>query len=410
MQSSGQTAWAKHFKDKGNFETVAKTAGPLYDAQNPAKQIGKIEQGQKIVYIQTDEYQQKTPVMLESGDIGLFRFDSIQKPLSKSVSGIKLKPQDFPSLKEKEYSVKQLAELLMDDIEERKDLDPKLKQYLIQLTGYYANFQGYSEQSIKKAYHQDMPGMNEIKKDYGEILGQLQCISHGLLKKVNLPVSKSQKILIPWRGNEPLVDYYIIDPKLGKLSVSQKSGSTTNTLKPQDVLMLLESKKLDKKWKSTAEYKLMEAISTETVITGTFQAIHSIEPKLITKKAVEDSRKYSMKNMSSTDYNVSLYQQIISKVPQLKQIKGIPTFGEVFYYSEKYLVGLQKQKLNIGKIFQDATSGMVVYIKYEIKPSQPWGQFDVLQSDLMDPKKIDKIQLRTKNSTKRASDRIGLQV
>lgn len=409
MQSTGQQAWSKHFKGKGNVKTVAKKEGPLYDPQQPTKQMGRIQQGQEIVFMEVSEYQTKTPVMLEDGTVGLFPFNNVQKPVGKRVSGVKLKPQDFPSMREKEYDAGDLAKLLINDIEERQDLEPDLKQYLIHLTGYHANLSGYTKTSVSQAFDSNIKGLAEIKKDYGEILGALACVKKGILSEVGITVSKKQKVFFPWRGNEPIVDYFIIDPKLGKIPISAKSGTQTNTLKPSDVIELLEKKGLTSKWKNTSEYKLLQLMGQSSIIQGPFLTLREVKPRAITKKATEEQKTWKQKDMTSTNYTAGNFASLISTIPELKAMKKQPTIGEMFFFAEKYIINVVQKDMKMGKIFQDATSGMVVYIRYDVKNSAPHGEYDVMASDLADQKKVDKIKLRSKNSKNRAADRIGIQ-
>ena len=60
------------------------------------------------------------------------------------------------------------------------------------------------------------------------------------------------------------------------------------------------------------------------------------------------------------------------------------------------------------KIFKDATSALVIYVKFKVTPAKPYGQFDIMASDAnsVDSKEI---KWRPKNSKNRAGDKIGLQ-
>jgi hypothetical protein len=82
--------------------------------------------------------------------------------------------------------------------------------------------------------------------------------------------------------------------------------------------------------------------------------------------------------------------------------------GELFYYTEKYVIKTMNTLHPATELFNDATSGMVIYVKFEVSNTNKYGKFEILSSDIQNTKKKE-VVWRSKNATSRASDKIGLQ-
>lgn len=405
MASTGAVAWQKHFKDKGVVDTVMKKDSTIYDKSN--KVIGTIKAGEPIKALVTDSYLEKYPIQYDTTKTGFVTFNNIQKPKGSRVSGIKLKPQDFKCIMNtSSFTAKQLAEDLSSEIEERTDLDPALKTYLIALTKYYGKLDGITKTDVSELYSTTLPGLAETQKDYGEMLGAIACIKHELLKPSGFSLSSNDKLIFPVRGNEPIVDYYI---KSGQkmISISAKSGSTTNTLKANDILSLLKSTGKEQKWKSKQIYKFIELVAEKSTVHLPFYGMNVISPGLLSTKALDEVRtKFKTANFSSKIYNAYLFADLFKLLGY--DVTKPPAMGELFYYTEKYVIKTMNSLYPATELFNDATSGMVIYVKFEITNANKYGKFEVLSSDVQNVKKKE-VVWRSKNATNRAADKIGLQ-
>lgn len=405
MASTGAVAWQKHFKDKGVVDTVMKKDSTVYDKSN--KVIGTIKAGEPIKALVTDSYLEKYPIQYDTNKTGFVTFNNIQKPKGSRVSGIKLKPQDFKCIMNtSSFTAKQLAEDLSSEIEERTDLDPALKTYLIALTKYYGKLDGVTKADVSELYSTTLPGLAETQKDYGEMLGAIACIKHELLKPSGFSLSSNDKLIFPVRGNEPIVDYYI---KSGKktISISAKSGSTTNTLKANDILSLLKSTGKEQKWKSKPIYKFIELVAEKSTVHLPFYGMNVISPGLLSTKALDEVKtKFKTANFSSKVYNAYLFADLFKLLGY--DVTKPPSMGELFYYTEKYVIKTMNSLYPATELFNDATSGMVIYVKFEITNANKYGKFEVLSSDVQNVKKKE-VVWRSKNATNRAADKIGLQ-
>lgn len=403
MASTGKDAWEKHFKGKGEVKTAMKKKSTLYNASG--QPIGTVNQGEEITALPVEEYKDQYPIKT-SLKTGFVTFNNIQKPLGKRVSGIKLKPQDFKFFVKENWSAKELTKALLGEIEERDDLEPQLKNYLVALTAYWGKENGSLEE-IRATYGKFDRGLAEVQKDYGEMLGAIACCLYDVLKSKNITVGADVKINFPLRGNEPLVDYYIQDAKNGKLSISAKSGETTNTLKPKDVLDLIASKQKTSQWNTKGVYKFMKIVIDSSTVMMPFNAINMIEGKtVLSDEALAEASKFKAQNFSRTDYNVELFKDLIKLIGIPASTK--PTMGQLFYNTEKYVVKKANEKYPPGDIFKEATSGSVIYVKFEVSQAFPQGEFKVLAGDSTVIPKKD-VFWRSKNATNRAADKIGLQ-
>lgn len=414
--SKGAAAWAKHFQGKGEIETSVKKDSQLYKKEGGIlKPAGYyIEAGAEILFLNAKEYSQKMPIMLYGeNEVYYVTFDNIQKPLSKRVSGIKLKPQDFKTTSQI-LKAKQLAQNLIDEIDERQDLAPDLKSYLMAITKYWAKIDSTKLSDVTKL---NLPenGLNEIKKDYGEMLGAIACCMHKILEP-HVKLSPNAKIEFPLRGNEPLVDYYIVDGKK-KHSISAKSGTTTNTLKPADIVNLLESKNLYSKYKTKNVGKFTDLINNNTMILFPFMAVNMCAgKKILSDEAIEEAKKFKGTKLDSKDYDIAKFAELIKliKIPgkdvSPKKEKR-PTVGEMFYYTEKYCVDVANSdaSYNPTDMFVEATSGSVIYVKFDITKSAKQGVFDIMISDANKQSTQKNIKWRGKNSKLGATDKVGLQ-
>lgn len=404
MASTGALAWQKHFKGKGILDTVMKKDSSVYDKNG--KVTASITAGTAIKVMVSDTYLEKYPIQYGTNE-GFVTFNNIQKPKSSRVSGIKLKPQDFKCIMStSSFTAKQLAEDLSSEIEDRTDLDPALKTYLIALTKYYGKLDGITKLDVDELYSSTMPGLAETQKDYGEMLGAIACVKYDLLKPSGYNLRVGDQLIFPVRGNEPIVDYYI---KSGAktISISAKSGSTTNTLKANDILSLLKTTGKEQKWKSKPIYKFIQLVGEKTTVELPFYGVNVIHPGLLTQKAFDEIKaKFKTANFSSKTYNAYLFADLL-KLLGYDQTKP-PSIGELFYYTEKYVIKSMNASYPATELFTDATSGMVIYVKFEISNANKHGKFEVLSSDAQTTKKKDVIW-RSKNATNRAADKIGLQ-
>ena len=213
-------------------------------------------------------------------------------------------------------------------------------------------------------------------------------------------------MFFPLRGNEPLIDYFILGRE--KISISAKSGTTTNTLKPADILSLLESKRSSYRSQSL---DLMRVIRDNTTVQFPFMAINMFSKGILSDAAIEEAKKFKVADFSQKNYSYELFEDLIKliQIPGSTQVP--PSVGQIFYYTEKYIINKANtiSAYNPTAAFIEATKGQVIYVRFKITPAKPQGEFSVEISDSMDEKVQKQIKWRSKNATNRAADKLGVQ-
>ena len=410
MASSGADSWRKYFKDKGVVDTVMKNDSTLFDEKGAV--IGAVKANDHIKVLVSETYETRYPIQTADGKLGYVTFNNISKPkTTKATAGIKLKPQDFKTIMTgSSFKYKDLAGNLIDELEDRTDLDPRLVNYTVALTKYWAGIDGVTSVNVSNLYDHQLPGLAELQKDYGEMLGAIACINKNLLKDSGSALTSSASIKFPLIGNEPIVDYYILPGGVKPpISISAKSGDTTNTLKPQHILKLLDDNKKTASWKNTTVYKMMQLVAEKPISQLPFYAINMLFPGTLSAAALREvDLKFKQANFQTTNYDKKLFIAVFEMLGF--NGKTPPKIGELFYAGEAFVCKKLNElyaRDNKG-IFKDATSALVIYVKFKVSMTKPYGHFDIMASDANTVDSKD-IKWRPKNSKNRAADKIGLQ-
>ena len=135
---------------------------------------------------------------------------------------------------------------------------------------------------------------NLIKKYYGEVLGPIWTIQNNAFG--DTPNKTKAKIFHPTAENEPLTDYEVryprqnkpglknrqlqtnksknttakrlVDSMLANNRISAKSGTTTNTVKSQDIISLVVQRKdIHKFWKDSKQWGVLEILADNKKVT-----------------------------------------------------------------------------------------------------------------------------------------------
>lgn len=406
MASSGSAAWYKYFQGKGNIPTTLKKASPIYDVENPNKRIGEMPAGTPILYLASKSYESK-PLVEYRKDLNKIpsvmrvSFDCIAKPGVKASGAVSLKPQSF-KVRDKRYSLSEYKTVVMNAIEEHTSLSGQLKTYLTVLFEYYSNDRFGSAQKVSHVYNQlkDYLPINDISKDFGEVLGPVAIALKGVLKSKGFTIPSSAQVYLPARPNEPLMDYAFYDGNKPYI-ISAKSGTTTNVVKPGDLISLINrDEKKVKKWSKTNQYAILSILADNNILTGPIKAVAYLYPDKFTKKAISKLPLFDVKD----------YKSFIQDNIYLSTKKTPPTINEIMYECEKMIQAETKTgTLNMNGIFADAIDGIVYYVKFELD-SRGIGKWDTASATDIRKPTYGRVFLRTKNGYTRASDRMGIQV
>lgn len=406
MASSGASAWAKYFQGKGDLPTTMKKDSPSYDATDPNKKLGTLAAGTKVTYLAAKAYESKAlvSVPIKNGrEFQIIRvsFDAIAKPGVKASAAVSLKPQAF-GVREKKYRIAEYSKIVADYIEDRKDLSPQLRTYLSAVFDYYATGKT-TKGEVTKIYNSvktDIP-INDINKDFGEVLGPVACYKLQLFKSKGITLTNQLEVYMPERPNEPLMDYGLYDGKK-QYVISAKSGTTTNTVKPGDILDLLKKNPAKvSKWRDTKEWKLLQMLAENSILFGPIKAVAAAYG-IFSEQAAD--------KVTKTEYDTGAFAKFINENDYLKT-KSKPTVNEIMYECEKMIQKDTKDgNLNMNAIFSDAIEEAVLYVKFELD-TLGIGTWKVIASDdVANIQGYGRAYLRTKNGYTRAADRMGVQI
>lgn len=383
MASSGINAWVKYYKDKPDQKTITNKETKAYDEKG--KTLYNIPKGEMVTVLESKEYTSKLKCVDKNGDMIYVPMADLVKPGSKHSGATSLKPQAFNLVTSNPISIDAYLTLLKNSLDERTDLSSEVKSYLLLLTLYWSGDTSISTKlnEVFSANKASLP-INDINKDFGEILGPIAIIKRNILKTKVVggnSITNSTQIYVPARPNEPLLDY-----KIGDYSISAKSGNTTNTVKPSNILDLLEKDKKDKdKHIRTKQYQILKILQDNTALDG--------PPKALEYYLGSDK-----------------YKQWISNNLYLKGKKTY-TQNELMYEAEKELARLSKSSLSFIDIFTDAIKNKIIYVKYGITSSKAAGDFEVITADDMNLKEQGRRPtFRTKNGYTIHSDKLGIQI
>jgi hypothetical protein len=386
MASSGAAAWAKHYQGKGDLATTVKTAGTIFDADGKPLST-QLAQGTPVLVLASKEYNSKPQIRVDIGgrvQTVRFKFDSLTKPGNKASAATSLKPQAFNVVTATPIQFTEYKKRLLDALQERTDLDGPLKGYLAELVHYWSGDQTAKSRASKlyARISADIP-INDINKDFGEVLGPLAVLKHNILAGTGheKEVNATSGIYIPARPNEPLMDY-----KVGSVVISAKSGATTNTVKAQDILDLLHKRPaIERKYKTTDEWQVLNILAANSTKAGPISAARILM-----------GDKYNAWERNNT---------------YLKNKKGKFTDIELMYECEKYLQAESKTgRLNFTKLFADAIKGSVVYVKFALDATGV-GKFEtIVAQDVIKAAAGSRPFLRSKNGYTRAADKLGIQI
>lgn len=377
MASTGQAAWDKYYKGRPDQQTTAKRDTKAYD--DLGKLVSNVSKGEIVTVLESKTYTPKLKCRFKN-NIVYINIDELVKPGSKYSSAVNLKPQAFNLVTSNPISLSEYMRRLKSSLEERNDLSGPLKSYLTLLTDYWDGDLSVRDE-LNTLFNQNKTSLpiNEINKDFGEVLGPIAIIKHRLLS--NLLISNTSQIYVPIRPNEPLLDY-----KIGDYSISAKSGVTTNTVKPSDIIDLLnKDQRLKSKYLNSKQYNILKILQENSALEG--------PPKALRYYLGEDKYKQWLNN--------NLY---------LKTKKSY-TQNELMYEAEKELGNLSKNAISFIDIFTDAIRNKIIYVKYEITSSNGIGAFETIMADDMNLSNQGRRPVfRTKNGYTRAADKLGIQI
>jgi hypothetical protein len=250
------------------------------------------------------------------------------------------------------------------------------------------------------------PDINEIKNYFAEVAAPI------LVKNNNLitGISKTSKVFYSDSDTERLYDFKLLHNNKEILVSNKQLKGGTNTLKPGDVIRLVDSDSdLTKKWKKTKYYNIFKILDDNNVISGPMKAISEEYPNKHPIKKLDYTR-----ILEKMDKNEVMIQPKEIPEPLMRLIKADPiayahyvkngaAAGTMLnFLFEKSLVEESKKDGKYHELFVDVTSGNVQFFKFDISNK------GILQYGISDPKEsTKKAILRSKQGVERRSSSSG---
>lgn len=354
-------------------------------------------------------------------------------------------------------SVRQITNDLNKNVP--KNTDDPITTYLQLLIDMFNSPSKNIEKQIKEHYTKNKQKINaemgSIKTDFGEILGGIAAINQNLLGKFYSRVNFSKGNLeYPIAQNEPLKDYSIFVGDKEYVISAKISGATSNTVKPQDIMKLIDksstiSPQRKRELVSTLEYKVLDILGTENTLKGPVKAIAFIcqnikdNKKKMALKSIVDvvafpklgqaeselskiSTNINTSKKTSNPYKGKIFTGILKskQFAAYSSTRGVgdpPTWADIVLFCEQAIEKMSRTKvLDFGELFLDAITSQVHYVKLSVDSSSGIPKFEAYASVKLDKgKKIsnfdaDSIFMRSKSSMYkdgryRLKDKMGIQ-
>ena len=332
---------------------VAKT-GKTYKVLVPSKE--RKEYSQKIS--QLDDFELKGDNKISFKNNATFEI----KPKDSSES-YNIKPQNVGVKGDYEYSISELIGDVEQGINKATNLTDLQKKYLIQYLNNDVNLTPEETAEITS----DTNFINQVTKNFAEISGAIWYVEEKL--------DGGGLIEFPMRGNEPLVDSYVIKPNGSRTRISSKAKAGGNIVKPEGLLQATDA--LGYEFKDSDKEFIMKTINNNSVI----------PVNLILSKYGDDN----VKQMASQ------LKQVLETDPKLKT----PENRQLQYNLEKELIRQINNQFDFSYIFNDLLN--VVYVKTATSKKTAIPQYF-----LVDPGAY-KVKLNSKNTSNpsRSLERIG---
>ena len=293
----------------------------------------------------------------------------------------------------------------------KKSKDP-VRAYLDLIVEYYkvGARDTKLKEEIKKHYLANKIAINGqmsiIKNDFGEILGGIATVNQELLKPFysKVPFKTKGSLEYPTAANEPLKDYSVFVGKDEYVISAKISGATSNTVKPQDVISLIEKSKVippkrKKEIQSSLEYNILKILQEENTLRGPAAALSYFKDKApqtmksrmgkhidlnkvpsysqFQKEFAEISSNISVSQKTSKPYRGTAYKGIVdsTKFKEYGKTHGvgkIVNWADLVLYFEYVIQNASKQTpkaLDFGELFIDAITSQVHYIKLTVDSS-----------------------------------------
>ncbi len=210
--------------------------------------------------------------------------------------------------------------------------------------------------------------ISSIKNFFSEVSGPIWIQEKGLLGNFR----PSDKLFYSSSSNERLYDFIMYKGEDTILVSNKQSKGTTNTLKPDQVIDLVDRDDgLSKKWKHSIQYNVFETLDRNNVILGPIKAIADYYPNYLPISRSDYLR--VMSQMSSNDAVIhkppASFMSLIRNNPDT--LSRLLETGEVSgkminFLFEKVLIQQSVDDPKYNELFLDITDGNIFLLKFDL--------------------------------------------
>ena len=288
------------------------------------------------------------------------------KPKDSSES-YNIKPQNVGVKGDYEYTIDELLSDVKKGLNSVPTISPLQKEYLIQ---YLDNDIKLTPEQVEEITS-DKNFLNQVQKNFSEISGVIYYVEE-ILKEPN------SKIEFPLKGNEKLVDSYVIKPDGTRVRISSKAKSGGNIVKPEGLLD--SARETDYKFKDEDKEEILNTINDFSVVPVNLKLAKYGDEKV-------DAMKKQLESALKND-------------PKLKD----PNNRQLQYNLERELIRQINSQFDFSDIFNDLLD--VVYVKTNTNAKTGVPKYSVV-----DPGNY-RVVLQSKNTANptRSLERIGFQM
>lgn len=284
MATTGEAAWEKYYRLKGDVNTFVKKDTEAFAERSPNAVAGKLTAGQEVTVLETKAFDKRPVVTYKFGGKThrvRIKFDMLQKPGVKprgfASDGKTPEGRTIPNkaltpdgLKLAGKTIQKAAFIseVVKAVSTNALVAPHVKEFMIEVLK-----NSTKDRSILPKAKLSKQDVKVIAKDFGEITG-----AWWFLNNYEQSGSPVVAIEFPSKSNQKLVDYYAILKNGLKISVSAKAGEGAAP-SITSVWEMIKGKQFSDPSERTV-YEFIEAIAENSGTEGIIIAAKTLKSKI----------------------------------------------------------------------------------------------------------------------------------
>ena len=407
MASSGILNFQRNWQGSDHQTTVKKTVSVYSKNDNGDFQAaGALNTGTEVTYIDSlTQDHLRAAFKTADGEVYYGNVDYFVKPRSAQAQATQLSPSSLGLSNQTFFSSVSYYNSIISALNSRNDIPGELFDYVFELLDYVDNGAG-NYAGIKM----DSFPWGQIQNYYAEVIGPIACIKRGILNNIiNTAGIGNATIYMP-PDSERLYDYKLIVGSDEYMISAKSAKGVSNQVKPQFVTAASRASGKLGSLETTKEFRLLDILGSETVVSGALNGWSLIQPNEITPQASQSIISvYRGGNHNTKIPNEELLKPFTDKY--FSSRKNI-TIGEVRYKCEQLIENWSKNGPQNGilkQIFEIyLNQSRVIYVKLDLNKRTGTPTFSASAGG--GATLLRNLYLRSSNYATRTADRIGFQV